>query len=99
MRQQFQFYFKSDNKMAVCWDTAPCNVTEALRRVTGAYCFREDDEENAVSTSETSVNLYQTTGRNMPQNSYLHSCRRENLMPHPTKSYFRSCAKQGRKSR
>jgi hypothetical protein len=38
-----------------------------------------------ASTSETSVNLYQTTRRNSPEDSHLHTRRRENfksyLMP------------------
>jgi hypothetical protein len=33
----------------------------------------------AVYTSETSVNLYETTGCNLPEDSYFHSRRRENL--------------------
>jgi hypothetical protein len=33
----------------------------------------------AMSTSETSVNLYQTTRRNIPEDSHLHTRRRENL--------------------
>jgi hypothetical protein len=33
----------------------------------------------AVSTSETSVNIYQTTRRNIPEDSNLHTSRRENL--------------------
>jgi hypothetical protein len=33
----------------------------------------------AVSTSETSVNIYQTTLRNIPGDSHLHTHRRENL--------------------
>jgi hypothetical protein len=34
----------------------------------------------AVNTSETSVNLYyQTTRRNLPEDSHLHTRRRENL--------------------
>jgi hypothetical protein len=32
-----------------------------------------------VSNSETSANLYQITRRNMPEDSYLHTRRRENL--------------------
>jgi hypothetical protein len=35
-----------------------------------------------VSTSETSVNLYQIKRRNIPQVSHLHSRRRENLISH-----------------
>jgi hypothetical protein len=33
----------------------------------------------AASTSETSVNSYQTTRRNIPDDSHLHTRRRENL--------------------
>jgi hypothetical protein len=36
----------------------------------------------AASTSETSVNLYQTTRRNNPEDSHLHTHRRENLKSH-----------------
>jgi hypothetical protein len=51
----------------------------------------------AVSTSETSVNLYQTTRRNNPENSHLHTRRRENLKSHkqrgfaPCKSFYPLC--------
>jgi hypothetical protein len=33
----------------------------------------------AVSTSETSVNFYQTAWRNIPEDSHLHNRRRDNL--------------------
>jgi hypothetical protein len=33
----------------------------------------------AANTSETSVNFYQTIRRNIPQDSHLHTRRRENL--------------------
>jgi hypothetical protein len=33
----------------------------------------------AVITSETSVNFYETTRRNIPEDSHLHTRRRENL--------------------
>jgi hypothetical protein len=33
----------------------------------------------AVSTSEMSVSMYQTTRRNVPEDSHLHTLRRENL--------------------
>jgi hypothetical protein len=36
----------------------------------------------AVSSSETSVSVYQTTRRNIPAVSHLHSRRRENLKSH-----------------
>jgi hypothetical protein len=36
----------------------------------------------AVSISETSVNVYQTTLRNNPDDSHVHTRRRENLKSH-----------------
>jgi hypothetical protein len=36
----------------------------------------------AASTSETSVNFYQTLRRNNPEDSNLHNRRRENLKSH-----------------
>jgi hypothetical protein len=36
----------------------------------------------AASTSETSVNFYQNTRRNIPEGSYLHTRRHENLKSH-----------------
>jgi hypothetical protein len=36
----------------------------------------------AASTSETLVNVYQTTLRNIPEDSLLHTRRRENLKYH-----------------
>jgi hypothetical protein len=36
----------------------------------------------AASTSETSVNFYQTTRRNIPEDSHLHTHRRENIKSH-----------------
>jgi hypothetical protein len=36
----------------------------------------------AASTCETSVNVYQTTRRNSPEDSYIHTIHRENLKSH-----------------
>jgi hypothetical protein len=36
----------------------------------------------AASTTETSVNFYQTTWRNIPEDSHLHTCCCENLKSH-----------------
>jgi hypothetical protein len=38
----------------------------------------------AASTSETSVNFYQTARRNNPKDSHLYTLRRENLKSHLT---------------
>jgi hypothetical protein len=36
----------------------------------------------AVSTSETPVNLYETVGHNISEDSHLHTHNHENLKPH-----------------
>jgi hypothetical protein len=38
-----------------------------------------------------SVNIYQITWRNIPENSLLHTCRRENLKSHQYIRLLRSC--------
>jgi hypothetical protein len=62
-----QFYFKM--KMTVFWDVAPCTlvVTDVLE-VRAASIIR--------------VNFYHTTRRNIPEDSHLHTRRRENLKSH-----------------
>jgi hypothetical protein len=45
-----------------------------LRRVGRIFLMME-----AVSTSETPVNFYETTQRNIPEDSHLHTRCRENL--------------------
>jgi hypothetical protein len=53
--------------MTDCWDVAPCSLVIAALMM------------EAVSTSETSVNIYQTTRCNIQEDSHLHTCRREKL--------------------
>jgi hypothetical protein len=55
--------------MAVFWVVAPPSSGIALMM-------------EAASTSETLVNFYQTTRRNNPDDSHLHTHRRENLKSH-----------------
>jgi hypothetical protein len=52
-------------KMAVFWDVASCSV-EISRRFWGAYCLPVLMTE-AISTSVTSVNFYDTTRHNIPE--------------------------------
>jgi hypothetical protein len=59
-------------KVTVFWDDAPCSLVETDRRLTALMM-------KAVSTSEMSVHIYQTTRRNVLEDSHLHTCRRENL--------------------
>jgi hypothetical protein len=42
---------------------------------------------DTVSTSETSVSFYQTTLRNIPEDSHIHTRRRENLTSHQRTKY------------
>jgi hypothetical protein len=64
--QKVEFYLKA----AVFWDVAPCSLVDIDRRFRGA---------EAVSSSETSVNIDETTRRNIPEDNHLHKCHRENL--------------------
>jgi hypothetical protein len=54
-------------KVTVFWDVAPCSLVEIDRCFRGIALMME-----AVSTSETSVNFYQTTWRNIAEDSHLH---------------------------
>jgi hypothetical protein len=51
-------------KIIVFWDVAPCSLLEIDRRFIALMM-------EAVSTSETSVNSYETTGRNIPEDNHL----------------------------
>jgi hypothetical protein len=65
--------------MAVFWVVAPCslvevtNVSEVLAASITALMME------AARTSETLVNVYQTTRRYNPEDSHLRTHRRENL--------------------
>jgi hypothetical protein len=56
--------------MRALWDNAPCSLVKVARRFRGTY---------SIKTSETSVYLYETAQRNIPEGCHLHICRRENL--------------------
>jgi hypothetical protein len=79
-------------KMAVFWVVAPCGVVEVSRRFRGACCLHQALIMDTASTSETSVNFYQTTRRNNLEDSHLHIRRRENLKSHyhPVQNHLRS---------
>jgi hypothetical protein len=65
--------------MTVFWDVAPCVLVESYRRFRGA--IRAIALMEAVSTSETSVNFYEAKRLNNPEDSHLHTRRREILKP------------------
>jgi hypothetical protein len=63
-------------KMTVFWDVTPCSLAEIIgRRLTSAYCLHHQGDEavmmEAVSTSKTSVSIYQTTQRNFLTGSHI----------------------------
>jgi hypothetical protein len=58
-------------KMAVFWVVAPCSLVEVYRLI--ALMMK------AASTSEMSVNIYQTTRHNTSEESHLHTHCCENL--------------------
>jgi hypothetical protein len=53
--------------MVVFWVVVPCSLEMIVLMM------------EAASTSETSINFYQTTRRCNPEDSQLHTRRRENL--------------------
>jgi hypothetical protein len=70
-------YFGTINnmKMAVFWVVAPCSLVDINRCFRGACCFHHQSDK-------TSINIYQTTRRNKPEDSSLHTRRLENLKSH-----------------
>jgi hypothetical protein len=72
--------------MTVFCDVAPCSPVEIYRSFRGAYCLHHQGSK-AISISETLVNFYEATWRNILEDSHLHSRRRENLKSHYRKAY------------
>jgi hypothetical protein len=66
---RFQFLTAESMKMAAFRVLGPCSLVEVCRRFRGA-CYSALLKE-APNTSETSVNVYQTTRRKIPANSYV----------------------------
>jgi hypothetical protein len=67
--------------MAVFWVIAPCRLIEVYQSFRRAEAMITMMME-AASTSETSVNFYQTTRRNNPEERRIHTRRRKNLKSH-----------------
>jgi hypothetical protein len=58
--------------MTVFWDVAPCCRVEIDRRFRGAYCLHHYQGAlmmEVVGTSETLAYFYETTWRNIPEDS------------------------------
>jgi hypothetical protein len=66
--------------MTVFWEAEPCRLVDVYRRFRGTTIVSL--MMDVASSSETSLNLYQTTWRNIPENSRLRTRRRKNLKFH-----------------
>jgi hypothetical protein len=64
--------------MNIFWDAAPCSQVEIDRRFRGTNSLIALMME-AMSTSETSASFYETTWRNIPEDSNLHTRHHEIL--------------------
>jgi hypothetical protein len=63
-------------------DIVPCTPVEVQRSLLSPSLGLVALKMEAASTSETSVNFYQTTRRNIPEDIHLRTSRRENLKSH-----------------
>jgi hypothetical protein len=70
--------------MAVLRAVAPCSLVDIYRHFIGAYCFHNQVDE-MLSSSKTSVNIYQTTRCYMPEDFIL-VARTSNLAKNVCKS-------------
>jgi hypothetical protein len=69
-------------KIAVFWVVAPCSLVEVYQRFRDPCCLHHQGDAlmmEATRTSKTLVNFYQTTRCYNPEDSNLHTHRRENL--------------------
>jgi hypothetical protein len=69
--------------MAVFWVVAPYILVEVYQCFRGPCCLHHLMME-AIRTSETLVNCYQTTLRYNPEDSHLHTRHRENFKSYPS---------------
>jgi hypothetical protein len=60
------------SKVTAVWDIVSCSLVEVDRRFRGAHCLRAIALiMEIVHISETSVYLYETTRRNIPEGCHL----------------------------
>jgi hypothetical protein len=78
--------------ITVFWDVAPCSLVEVRWCFRGDYYLHHHGDDDlmmeAISTSETSADFYQTTRHNIPDDSNLYSSRRENLKSHQNQLFW-----------
>jgi hypothetical protein len=102
---RFQVLTAASTEMTVFWTVAPCSLVEVYRRLRGACGLHNQGDDHsslialmmeATSTSETSVNVYQTTQRNSPEDGHLHENYLSYLRPR-RKNSVRSISKTGQR--
>jgi hypothetical protein len=71
MHVTFQVLKAARMDMTVFWEVAPCRLVEVYRRFSGAYYRAITLIMEAVSTSETTENFYETVRRNNPEDGHL----------------------------
>jgi hypothetical protein len=72
--------------MTVVWDAASCSVQKLIDilEVFIVYIIGAVRKlRTTVNASETSIVVYQTTGRNIPEHSHVHTRCHENRKPRP----------------
>jgi hypothetical protein len=75
--------------MTVFWDVVACSLLELYKFYVSEVLFVSIIRASIIAlmmeaerTSETLVSFYRTIWRNTPENSHLHTRRRENLKSH-----------------
>jgi hypothetical protein len=68
----FQALMVTRMKMVIFWDIMSCNLVDIKQRFRAAYCLLPQGDE-AVSSSGTSDNIYQTTWSNISEDNHLHN--------------------------
>jgi hypothetical protein len=76
---RFQVFKAASMKMTVFWAAAPRSLVEAYRRFRGICClyhqgYHRHNHDGGSKHLWTSVNFYQTTRRNTPEDSHLRTC-------------------------
>jgi hypothetical protein len=82
--------------MAVFWVVAPCSLVAVYRPFRGTCCIHHQGDASSIialmmeatGSSETSAYFYQTTRRYNPEDSHLHTRRRENLKSYQMSPIF-----------
>jgi hypothetical protein len=75
---RFQYLTAASMKVTFFWDIAPCALVLVDQCFGGNYCHHQIALiMETVSTYETSVNFYDSTGRNIPESSHPQTSRCE----------------------